>query len=103
MPARAPQLSADVRPTPIQQDAHRQEGKDGVESDRKCQGTCLHLKRTTLHVPVDGGHRPRHPDSQENVHSVATGYVTDGRVCVCVLHSCNFTGKGILNERERKN
>ncbi len=97
--ARAAQLSTDVRLAPVQQDAHRQEGKDGEESDRKCQGTCLHLERTTLHVPVDGGHWPRHTDSQENVHSVATGHVTDRCICVAVLHRCNFTGKGIWGEK----
>lgn len=52
----ATQLSADVRPAPVQQDTHCQEGKDGEESDRKCQGTCRYLERTTLHVPVDGSH-----------------------------------------------
>lgn len=98
--ARAAQLSTDVRPAPVQQDAHRQEGKDGEEGDRKCQGTCWHLELTTLHVPVDGGHWPRHTDSQENVHGVATGHVSDRRVRVTVLHRWNFTGKGVWGEKK---
>lgn len=56
VPSRAPQFSTNVRPAPVQQDTHRQEGKDGEQGDRKSQGTCWHLKRTTLHVPVDGSH-----------------------------------------------
>lgn len=59
----AAQFPTDVRPPPVQQHTHSQEGKDGEECDREGQRTRLNLERSALHVPVDGSHGPGHSDA----------------------------------------
>lgn len=92
-------FSSDVWPAPVKEHGDSQEGEDGEQGDGEGQGARRNLKRLSLHGPVDGSHRPGHADAQEDVDGVAAGDISNGRVCVCVLDSCYFTGKSVWKKK----
>lgn len=57
---RAAQLAADLRPTPVHQRRHADEGKDGEERDGEGQRTRVHPELVAFDVVVDGSNGPCH-------------------------------------------
>lgn len=57
---RAAQLAADLRPPPVHQCGHADEGKDGEERDGEGQRARVHPELLAFDVVVDGRDRPRH-------------------------------------------
>lgn len=92
---RPAQLPPDRGPPAEQQHAHADEGEAGEEGDGEGQGARVHAELLALHLPVDGRHRPRHPDAQEYVDRVAARHVAHRRVSVLVLHSRHLAGKRV--------
>lgn len=57
---RPAQLAADLRPPPVHQRGHADEGKDGEERDGEGQPARVHSELVAFAAVVDGGDGPRH-------------------------------------------
>lgn len=86
-------LPADLRPPAVDEDCNTDKGEDGEECDGESQCTRVNSELLALGVVIDCSDGPGHADTQEDVDSVTSCHIANGRVSVLVLDGCNLTGK----------
>lgn len=72
---RATQLAADLRPPPVHQRGHADEGEDGEERDGEGQRARVHPELVAFDIVVYGSDRPRHlQDKRGKMFVLLTSY-----------------------------
>mmetsp|Transcript_47507 Transcript_47507/g.102373 ORF Transcript_47507/g.102373 Transcript_47507/m.102373 type:complete len:230 (-) Transcript_47507:1076-1765(-) len=51
--------------------------------------------RSTSNAPINGRHRPREPNAEEDIHRVASGHIHNGSIGIVVLNGCGTRGEEI--------
>lgn len=95
----AAEFSADNTAAPEHEHRAADEGAGTEEGDREGEVSRLHAKRAVSVGVVEGSHRPREADAQEDVDGVAAGHVADRGIGVLVVLGSHFTGKGICKKK----
>lgn len=93
------QLTANFRPSSVEQDTNAYECKYGEKSDRESQCARWDSKLFSASCMVNGSNGPCYANPQENIHSVATGDITYGGISILILNSCHFACKGICGDK----
>lgn len=58
----------------------------------------LHPEGFTTRFMVYGCHGPRHSNTKEDIHCIATRHITDTRIRRLILYGSHFTGECIWNQ-----
>lgn len=96
----ASQFTAYGRSPAQHQHSHSKEGKNGEERDGEGQWAGVHAEDLTFDFPIYGSHRPGHPNAQEHINCIASCHISYACICILVLSSSHFTGKGIWGKKK---